>query len=127
MLYSIAPFFTMTLFNILLVRTCLGSKTKHDKQRSKAENKKRRATFSQLILTMLFLVMTLPTSVGYGVFYQYRADFSTIFTIFDYFLFMHNASVFLRCFVSYRRFRKITLNFLFKIIQPLRICFKCSH
>ena len=114
----------MTVFNVLLMKKTWFkpklNQSLNNKQIMKAHEKKKRATASQLALSSLFLVMTLPTTIAYGIFINLKSDFSLVFAFLDYLLFFHNSALFLRCFISYRRFRQIVARFFAKIILPLR-------
>ena len=133
MLYSIVPFFLMTIFNVLLVKKTRfkqrksgqesANGTKNASRINKFDEKKRRATISQLVLTILFLVMTLPTSVAYGALFKYKDQNEFAFSVMDNILFVHNAAQFVKCFISYRRFRKIATTFVCKWIRPVRSVF----
>ncbi len=124
-LYSIVPFLLMTIFNVLLMKKTwfkpkLDRTVPFNRQIIKGHMKRKRATASQVVLSSLFLLMTLPTSFAYGVFLSLKEEDSIVFACLDYLLFFHNSALFLRCFISYRRFRQIFIKFLFKIMRPLR-------
>lgn len=125
-LYSIVPFLLMTICNVLLMKKTWFMKGSNqslpsNKQIIKSHEKRKRATASQLLLSSLFLAMTLPTTFAYGIFFHLKSEFSLIFAFLDYLLFFHNSALFLRCFFSYRRFRQIVTRFFSRIAWPLRI------
>ena len=108
-IYSLITFMVMSITNILLIKKT--SLTKKPgallNKKSKSDIKKWRATVSQLIITVLFLVFSLPTSILYGFFIDV-VNIKILFLI-DSLSFLYNSSIFLICFVSYVRFRRVII------------------
>jgi hypothetical protein len=111
-LYNLIPFSIMMVFNILLIRKIRSSlKDKNLKINSKKENIKRNV-ISILVITFLFLIMTMPASIAYGFFHDKLTP--TILTALDVFSFLNNSTLFFTCFFTNSRFRKVIFNWLKK-------------
>ena len=124
-LYSIIPFLIMSISNTLIViktwyKNNLRQSSQTSPQAFKSAVKMKRATASQLVLSSLFLVMTLPSTFAYGIFIKYKNDLSYLFYVLDYILYLHNSTLFFRCFIAYFRFRKLVIRYLLKFLQPFR-------
>lgn len=121
--YNIIPFGIMIIFNTLLIVN-LRRMTKKRPEEYKSGPKKRsprrqNLTISLLILTFIFLIMTLPSSLFFGFFYYGKVknmDRSVAFLI-DDISFLNNSMLFFISFVSNRNFR----NAIFDFFQPLRV------
>jgi hypothetical protein len=108
-IYSLITFMVMSITNILLIKKTSLTKKQGAliNKKSKSDIKKWRATVSQLIITVLFLVFSLPTSILYG-FFMDVVNTKILFLI-DSLSFLYNSSIFLICFVSYVRFRRVII------------------
>lgn len=116
-LYNFIPGAIMLLFNLLLIYTTLipSKKDKHKKLSAsdiKAAKKKRNLTLSLLVVTFAFIVLTFPSTIGYGYFsdYLFSTDFGPLLLYcLDYLSFFNHVSIFFFTFMTHRKFRKIVV------------------
>lgn len=102
-LYNLTPFIIMMIFNFLLIKKIrLGLKSD-----SKRENIIRNAR-SILFITLVFLVLTIPASIGYAFFYN---DSNQINIILDEMSFFNSSTLFFTCFLTNLKFRKVVVEF----------------
>lgn len=113
-IYNFVPFIIMIVFNFLLIRSLMNSKSKG---LSKGKNSnllfRRRLTISILTITFAFIIMTMPSSIAFGFFSEkikkeLRA--SSIFHLLDTFAFMFHSCLFINCFTSNAKFRKYCID-----------------
>jgi hypothetical protein len=122
-LYSIIPFSLMIIFNALLIKNTLWSyflKTKNelfhmDANRKKGLRKKQMITISLILISMFYLVTTLPTSIIFGFFYDFFAVVLSLdksfFVMLDNIAFLNNSFRFLLLLVANPCFRKAFFKF----------------
>lgn len=122
--YNFIPGSVMFLFNILLIYTTLipSKKDKHKKLSAsevKAAKKKRNLTVSLLVVTSAFVILTFPATIGFGYFgdYLYTTDYG-LFMLYclDYLSFFNHISIFFFTFMTHRKFRKIVMYNVSKVI-----------
>lgn len=113
-LYPSIPVCIMFIFNILLIKKTVSLyKSRRIKNQHHHTNKKRNLTWSLLYITFLFIIMTLPSSVGYGFFNDYfnsTASLQNVIVILDYLSFLNRSSLFFDCFLTNIIFRKTVLR-----------------
>lgn len=124
-IYSFVPFLVMFVFNSMLVyrvirvkrakREVLPSSTHEKKKDTSSSNRGgNKLTFSLLVITISFIVMTFPGSVLYGYFELNTGTIRYSFIKFSDFLgFVNRASLFFNCFMTNLKFRSIVLDRLF--------------
>lgn len=86
-----------------------------NKQSIKLFQKKRHMTVSLLIITFLFLVMTLPGSIYFAGFKQAYNDYNFIEACLNFLMFSHHGSLFLSLYFSNNYFRAAVHNLIKKI------------
>jgi hypothetical protein len=120
-LYSFIPATIMLTFNILLIYTTLMpnkaavmSQHIRVKESSRTLAKKRKLTISLLAITFAYIVLTLPSTIGWSFLMDWM--YATLpwanltLDIMDYFSFLNNASVFFTCFLTNKKFRNVITN-----------------
>jgi hypothetical protein len=114
---SILPFFIMILFNSLLIWKTFFIGNKIRKNNSFLQHsviKRKRYTISLLFITITYLLFTLPTNIAYSFFIDefFKTSFlkSCLFLL-DYLSFSYYANLFLICFISNVKFRRIILKY----------------
>lgn len=104
--YSLIPFCVMSIFNFLLIKTILDSK----KKCKKVEPKQHRVTVLLLVITWLFLFMTLP-SIILTVFFSNIVNelyYGYTLTLFAANLaYLNHSTIFFEVFIFHSKFRKI--------------------
>ena len=127
--YNFIPFFIMCIFNTLLIvktvrRNTNVSKSKAlDRQQLRANRRKRRFTVSLCIITVGFIIMTLPASVLYAFFVDVlfpTYDGHAVLISMDCFLFSQHAIMFLMCFITNVYFRRFVIDCI------KRLCCRCA-
>jgi hypothetical protein len=113
-LYSFVPASIMVIFNsLLIITTLLPAKGDTSRKSQKAQAKKRKLTVSLVSISLAFVVLTLPATIGWG-YMSWLQDlphgYFTL-TMMDHFLFLNHASVFFTCLLSNYKFRKVILGF----------------
>ena len=105
-IYSFVPFLVMITFNSLLVIKIL-RKTNSSSLSAKKHREKIRLTTSLIVISISFILMTLPGSILFGFFEVDPNSFTfSFYKIFDFFGFLNRASLFLNCFTTNLKFRK---------------------
>jgi hypothetical protein len=110
-LYSFIPFLVMGTFNILLIKKISFQKRDYSKSNKKFEGFKRNIQ-SLLVITFLFLIMTVPTSIAFG-FFETKTSNLVLFAL-DDLSFLNNSLLFFTCFFTNLKFRKVFFNILRK-------------
>lgn len=111
-IYNFVPFLIMLVFNLLLVYKIVRiSNPNLQSPSSKNQKSKNKQTISLVIITFLFVVMTLPSNVFFGYF-QGKTSLVTgsIFVFWDFLGFLNRASLFFSCFITNLKFRSIVLG-----------------
>jgi hypothetical protein len=120
-LYSFIPATIMLTFNVLLIyTTLLPNRADESRRTSVAESsqtlaKKRKLTISLLVISFAFIILTLPSTIAWGFFADWMyatlpwANLTLDFL--DYFSFLNHVSVFLSCFFTNNKFRKVVISF----------------
>lgn len=126
-IYNLIPFCVMTIFNGLLIKNVLltshislhrhhnnnnsntNNNSKPNPAQTKGQRKKRALTISLVFVTVLFLVMTLPSSIIFGFFYDFFSqNFGRSFLlIVDYLSFMNSSSIFFVSLLTNAKFRLV--------------------
>lgn len=124
-IYNVIPFCVMTIFNGLLIKNVLltshlslhrnknkTNSTANEIQTNKTLNKKRALTISLVFVTILFLVMTLPSSILFGFFYEFfNQKLGLDFLIMvDYLSFSNSSSLFFVSLLTNVKFRKVVFS-----------------
>jgi len=119
-LYSAVPSVIMCIFNSLLIfKSLSGGKS----LTTSKNNKKIRLTISLVIITVLFLVMTLPSSIAFAFFskdlfaYEYGG---IILKLLDFLSFLNRSTLFLSCYLTNVKFKKIINEYILRMI----FCFR---
>lgn len=108
--YSIVPVVLMIIFNSLIIykTACLGKYlNRNNLKLIRLYQKKRRLTISLIIITFMFLLMSLPSTIFFAFFFgknPYLDKF--IGGLFDDIAFLHHASLFISLFLTNVYFRK---------------------
>ena len=127
-LYSFFPFVIMTVFNILLIRIIKVSKKVNsvsvlrDGSNNNHQNKKN-LTSTLLIISFLFLLMTLPSTIAFSFLIEIHDNNQTaksIFHLLDYLSFLYHTTLFFNCFMTNLKFRNFVFN-KFKNILELKL------
>lgn len=126
-IYNFLPVIIMAIFNTLLIRVTFGlkkavKKDKEDKQTIEANKRKRRLTISLFLITVAFLIMTLPGNILYAFFFNQMKATSIGYTILiavDYLIFFHHVSIFFICFATNSFFREIVICALRSVLIKL--------
>lgn len=108
--YNLVPFIIMSIFNGLLIRNIY-----HIQKTSKNIAKKKvRLTISIICLTFLFLTMTIPGTIFFAFIGPWcSSKFCLgIGYLIDYFSFLYHSSLFIICYVTNNKFRKVTVIFI---------------
>ena len=112
-LYNLIPFIIMIIFDILLIRKIRFSlKDKNSNSNTKKVNIQRNV-MSILLITFIFLIMTMPASIAYGFFYYKLSP--TVLTLLDVFSFLNNSTLFFTCFFTNSKFRKVIFDWFKKL------------
>lgn len=110
-IFSVIPFIVMTIFNGLLIKNILVSnKSIKSQSNVKSISKKKRATFSLVLVTVFFLIMTLPASIFFGYFFDhfYNLTFGpSLLIIMDSLSFMNSSSIFFITLATNSKFRQV--------------------
>lgn len=114
-IFSVIPFILMTIFNGLLIKNVMNSakSLKFTSTSSNSIKKKTRVTISLVIVTILFLVMTLPGSIFYSFLYTYFSGVSNgqlVLICMDSLSFMNSASLFFITLATNSKFRLVFCN-----------------
>ena len=123
-LYNFFPFVIMTIFNLLLIKKTRFSKKispgiEAHKNYSKQSNKKN-LTYSLLLISTSFLIMTLPSAIAFGLMIEFYKESNqtakSIFNLLDYISFLNHTSLFFNCFLTNLKFRNFMIDF-FRLIK----------
>jgi hypothetical protein len=128
-LYSFIPAAIMLTFNFLLIYTTLMptntglAVSRQDSVRSnRALAKKRRLTISLIVITFSYIVLTLPSTIGWSFLMNWMYETlpwaNLTLNIMDYLSFLNHASVFFTCFLTNYKFREVILNYSKISINP---------
>ena len=120
-IYCFFPFLIMTVFNIFLIRkTRLSRKINNitNKISAKINNEsnqlnKKNLTHTLLIISIAFLIMTLPSTIAYGFLaekYKNNETIMNIFYLLDYLASFNHSILFFHCFFSNKKFRMCVFN-----------------
>jgi hypothetical protein len=113
-IYTVIPFGLMVFFNILLLKKIYNVNNTNDNTRNKLKMRKlRELTVSLLVITISFLVMTLPAAICYVYFskvFKSSAFLSNILILIDYWSFLNHSSLFFHCFITNLKFRSIVIK-----------------
>lgn len=108
--YTFIPFIIMFIFNTLLIFNVLQRKSTSKLPSHNKKNK--RLTISLIILTLSFLLLTAPGSVGYGFFVEYlysqEAGHKAVAILLDSLMFSQQAILFYISYLSNKRVREVT-------------------
>ena len=125
--YNLIPFTIMMTFNVLLITKTLlmnkSSKYLNDKEALKAMKKKRRLTISILSITFAFIIMTTPSSIIFGFYYDVFSETfggQSVLNILDSFAFLYHSSLFLNSLITNVKFRKFVVSL---VLQIKKKCF----
>jgi hypothetical protein len=106
--YVFIPFFIMIVSNCLIVhKLTLLNKSRIYQLTWRQTRKKFANTISLLMVTCLFLLMTLPSSLVHSIFSNLDATFVFACDIFSY---TSNLSLFLVCFLTNSNFRRVFIS-----------------
>lgn len=114
-LYSLIPSFIMIVFNFLLIKNTflVGNLSNYRKRNFLNSSKRSRLTISIFSISILFVLMTLPSTVVYGFLYEefHATRFGTeVAHLTDYFMFLNHSTLFLICFLTNSKFRQAFYN-----------------
>ena len=109
-LYSLIPFIIMLVFNILLIKKIRS--IKNSNKGSVIRNIK-----SILVITFLFLIMTVPASVAFG-FFKLTSP-KIVLLLLDDLSFLNFSILFVNFFLTNLKFRKIIFDFFKQITMKL--------
>jgi hypothetical protein len=119
-LYSAVPSVIMCIFNSLLIfKSLSGGKS----QNAKRNNRKMKLTISLVIITALFLVMTLPSSIAFAFFNYDLLSFeygNIILKLLDFLSFLNRSTLFISCYLTNVKFKKIINKNILKVIFYFR-------
>ena len=129
-LYCVIPGGIAVVFNILLVVKTTNYKkyTKMNPSLLKCFKRKKRITFSLLVISFAFILMTFPATIYFDFIYDSMKDDMTkatnIGAVLNFISFANNSSVFFNCFITNLKFRKIVLNFIYRHKIKLKVKLK---
>jgi len=111
-IYPTISFIIMFILNLLLIKKTYNvyKKKVEAKTRSKSVNN---ITLSLIFITMVYMIMCLPSVVAYQYFYSYfhsNEILMLIIHLLDAIGFMNRASIFINCMISNIRFRRVILR-----------------
>lgn len=124
--YELIPFILMLIFNCLLVRVTFFIFTKksvkyNDNGHRAIRNKRMKSlTISLIILTLVFITLTLPATILYNYFYNYFQSTSTlklVITLIDYLTYINHSVIFFNCLISNLKFRNVFIKFVRNIFK----------
>ena len=102
-LYSGIPSILMIIFNFLLIKNTIYVGNRY------AKNKKiRNLSITLTILTISFLIMTLPASISFGFFIDSLPGY--VLRMLDYVSFANHCSLFFNCLIVNYKFRQVLSN-----------------
>jgi hypothetical protein len=130
-LYNFLPFVIMSIFNSLLIKKTLSSSVLSKKKpsseksttttsMSRADRKKQRLTISLVVITFLFLIMTLPSTIWFGFVKQALPNTDTTIIVgqlLDNIAFLQHSSLLITSYLTNYKFREA----LDQIICPGRL------
>jgi hypothetical protein len=119
-LYSAVPSIIMCIFNSLLIFKSLSGGKSLTAHKS---NKKMRLTISLVIITVLFLVMTLPSSIAFAFFANdlFASEYGGIvLKLLDFLSFLNRSTLFISCYLTNVKFKKIINEY----ISRMTFCFR---
>lgn len=122
-IFSLIPFVLMTLFNGLLIKDALMTNSLSN---SKSNQKKRRVTISLVLVTAFFILMTMPSSILFGFFFDDITDIPIgrhLLIITDCLSFLHSTSIFFITLATNSKFR----NVLYKLFKKCIPCFSINY
>jgi len=108
-IYSIIPFATMTFFNSLIIYQTLNIKQNLNRSNLQSVNiyrKKQQMTISLVIVTFIFLIMTLPNAIFFGFFSDNIRISKYIGILLDHIGFLHHSTLFFSLYFTNIYFRK---------------------
>ena len=127
-IYTIIPFCLMIIFNLLLLKKIydLNKSSEQYVNRDKLKIRKLcETTVSLLVISICFLIMTLPAAIAFVYFPQFFKStpfLNNILTLIDYWSFLNHSSLFFSCYITNLKFRyiisriiKIVFNKIIKI------------
>lgn len=120
--FSVIPFFLMTIFNGLLIKNAFMTGSRKATSNTRSSQKKKRVTISLVLVTIFFLVMTLPASIFFGYFYDYyikQPYGPSLLIIMDSLSFLHSSSIFFITLATNTKFRNVLLVYSIKILRIL--------
>jgi hypothetical protein len=114
--YTFIPFIIMSVFNTLLIVNVLQRKSTAKIASHTKENK--RLTISLILLTLSFLFLTAPGSVGYGFFIEYlyspEVGHKAVAIFLDSLMFSQQAILFYISYLTNKRVREVIKQLLCK-------------
>lgn len=96
-IFSVIPFVLMTIFNGLIIKAVFISSNLKAEKNIKLTRKKKRVTITLVLVTVFFLIMTLPSTIFFGYFfdYFYSLEFGpSLMIIMDSLSFLNSSSIF---------------------------------
>lgn len=111
--YNLIPFFLMIIFNGLLIYKVLKiNKLTKKYETTKTNVKKQKRIFLILAINFVFILFTMPSSIGYG-FFSNNTKNETLFHFLDFLGFFFHSNLFLICIIANGKFR----NYCFKTLK----------
>jgi hypothetical protein len=107
-IYSLIPFAIMMIFNSLIIyKTFKMSRNlnRNNLQSVNAFRKKQQMTISLLIVTFIFLIMSLPNTIYFGFFSDYNKN-GKLSVLLDHIGFMHHSTLFFSLYFTNNYFRR---------------------
>jgi hypothetical protein len=118
-LYNFLPFVIMSIFNSLLIKKTLSSgmhsrknannNNEKNNKMSRADRKKQRLTISLVVITFLFLLMTLPSTIWFGFVKQSLPNTDTTIIVgqlLDNIAFLQHSSLLITSYLTNYKFRE---------------------
>jgi hypothetical protein len=121
--YCLIPFLIMTTFNILLLFKSIINRKTLSSTKSKTDKNIRQITISLIVISMNFLLMTLPANIAFGYFHKIllKTDHGNFILHFlDIFLFFNHSSLFITCYITNIHYKKVIKIYLKKFFCIFR-------
>jgi hypothetical protein len=128
-LYSFIPATIMLIFNFLLIYTTLLPKKEeaifnqtNTDEFMQTLAKKRRLTISLIVITFAYIILTLPSTIGWSFLVDWMYETlpwaNLTLNVLDYISFLNHASVFFSCFLTNFKFRSVIIRYYRKKALP---------
>lgn len=111
------PFIIIIIFDILLINRTFNIKYQSNSFSKSAERGKRRLTISLIIITLMYIFMSLPSSIFFSFFidYLFKSNGQLYSVLLKSFYFSQHSIIFFECYFTNIKFRKSFYSYLNKL------------